>query len=87
MTMPHRIERMAAQTWEVIGGDILTLMEEQGMKPIVDRATVIECVCDASYMKTHGNDEEAYNFWNNLPTYDAKMEAVKGAFPHLKYGW
>lgn len=85
--MKERIERMASRTWEVIGGDILTVMEEQGMTPIADKETVIECVCDASYMKTHGGDEEAYTFWNNLPTYDAKMEAVRGAFPFAKYGW
>jgi len=85
--MKKRIERMASRTWEVIGGDILTVMEEQGIKPIADRDTVIECVCDAGYMLTHGADKEAYTFWATLPTYDAKMEAVKGAFPHARYGW
>ncbi len=85
--MKKRIERMAYRTWEVISGDIFTVMEEQGMKAVLDRATVIECVCDADYMLTHGGDEEAYKEWSKLPTYDAKMEEIKGAFPHLKYGW
>jgi hypothetical protein len=47
----------------------------------------MEAVSDASYMMYHGNDREAYDFWNNLPTYDAKLEAIKGAFPHQRYGW
>lgn len=85
--MKDRIERMATRTWEVIGGDILTCLAEQGLPEVVGKDEVIECVCDASYMKTHGGDEEAYTFWNNLPTYDAKMEAVRGAFPYSKYGW
>ena len=85
--MKERIERMASVTWDVIGGDILTVTEEQGLNPVIDRETVIECVCDASYMKTHGGDKEAYDFWNNLSTYDAKMEAVRGAFKFRRYGW
>ena len=85
--MKDRIERMASRTWEAIGGDILTVTEEQGLPPIVDRETVIESVCDASYMKMYGKDEEAYKFWNDQLGFDEKMEAVKGAFPHARYGW
>ncbi len=85
--MQTRIEKMAYRTWEEIGGDILTVMDEQGIKPVADRATVIECVCDADYMLTHGNDPEAYKEWSKLSTYEEKMEAVKGAFPYKTYGW
>ena len=85
--MKDRIERMAYQTWETIGGDILTCMAEQELPEVMTKDQVIEAVCDASYMKTHGHDIEAYDFWNNLPTYDTKMEAVKDAFPYETYGW
>ena len=85
--MKKRIERMAYRTWEVISGDILTVMEEQGLKPVLDKAVVIECVCDADYMLTHGGDEEAYKEWSKLPSYDAKMKAVEKAFPYKTYGW
>lgn len=85
--MKDRIERMAYRTWEVIGGDILTCLAEQNLPEVMSQDEVIEAVCDASYMLTHGDDKEAYTFWNNLPTYDAKMEAVKGAFPYKSYGW
>ena len=85
--MQERIEIMARRTWEAIGGDILTVLEEQGMKPIIGRDELLECVSDASYMKMYGDDKEAYTFWNNLPTYDAKLEAIKDAFPHQRYGW
>ena len=87
MKMKERIERMAYRTWETIGGDVLSCLAEQGIPEVITRDEVIETVCDASYMKTHGDDPEAYKYWSNLPTYDAKMEAVKGAFPHKKYGW
>jgi len=85
--MKERIQAMARLTWDYIGGDYLTVTEEQGLEPVLDRETVVEVVCDASYMKTHGQDEEAYNVWNKIPTYKEKMDVVKGAFPFEKYGW
>ena len=87
MEMKDRIENMARRTWEVIGGDVLTCLAEQELPEVMSREEVNEAVCDASYMNTHGNDPEAYVFWNNLSTYDAKMEAVAGAFPFKTYGW
>jgi hypothetical protein len=87
MNMKERIELMARRTWDVIGSDMLTALEEAGETPIMDKETVIELVCDASYMMIHGGDKEAYTFWTNLPTYDAKQEAVRTAFPHQRYGW
>ena len=85
--MKERIEYMAARTWDVIGGDILTCLGEQGLPEVMPRNDVIESVCDASYMKTYGGDQEAYDFWNNLPSYDDKMDAVRGAFTFERYGW
>lgn len=87
MEMKDRIERMAYRTWEVIGGDVLTVLEECGESPVMPRDHVIEAVCDAGYMKTYGDDAEAYEAWSELSNYKAKMEAVKGAFPYKTYGW
>jgi len=85
--MKERIEVMAQRTWQSIGSDILASLEESGMPAIMGRDEVIEVVCDANYMQTYGCDKEAYKFWTNLPTFDAKMEAIKSAFPHQRYGW
>lgn len=87
MEMQERIERMAYRTWEVIGNDVLTCLAEQNLPEIMTKDEVIESVCDASYMLTHGGDKEAYGHWNALPSYDAKMAAVKPAFPYKTYGW
>lgn len=83
----ERIIEMAKRTWDVIGGDTLRCLEEEGVDPVIPREEVIEVVCDAGYMKMYGNDKEAYEVWNKLPTYDEKMAAVKGAFPFEMYGW
>lgn len=85
--MIERIHRMALRTWDTIGGDCLTCLEEAGEKPLMTKEDVIETVCDASYMQTHGGDKEAYDHWNALPTYEDKMAAVEEAFPFARYGW
>ena len=85
--MKERIESMAQRTWTSIGADILRALQESGRPQVMSRDEVIEVVTDASYMQTYGCDKEAYTFWNNLPNYEAKMEAVRGAFPHQRYGW
>ena len=87
MEMDERIKRMALATWDVIGGDCLTALAEVGNRKLMKKDEVIESVCDAGYMKTYGNDLEAYEYWSNLPTYEAKMEAVEPAFLHEYYGW
>ena len=84
--MIKRIHIMANRTWEVIGGDILTLMEEQGEGNSITKDGVVECVCDASYMMYHGNDKEAYEEWNKLEWND-KEKVVSDAFPFKRYGW
>ena len=85
--MNKRIEIMALKTWDVIGSDCLKVAEEMGKQPIMTQEEVIEVVCDAGYMKTYGEDKEAYEYWSKLPTYEAKMEAIKPAFSFAKYGW
>lgn len=87
MEMKKRIEQMAYQTWQVIGGDILTCLAEQGLPEVMTKNEVIEAVCDADYMRMHGGDKEAYEYWKKLPGYKERMEAVKGAFPYKTYGW
>jgi len=87
MEMKERIERMASTTWDVIGGDILQLLEDAGEPPILTRDEVIQTVCDASYMEVHGQDKDAYAVWDHLPSLKKKLEAVSGAFPCERYGW
>ena len=84
--MIDRIHRMANRTWDVIGGDILTVMEEQGEGNTLTKDEVIECVSDASYMMYHGGDKEAYEEWNKLG-WDDKAKVLKDAFPFATYGW
>ena len=84
--MVDRIHRMANATWDTIGGDILTVMEEMGEGNVMSRDAVIESVSDASYMMTHGHDKEAYEAWNKLK-WKEKEKILKGAFPFERYGW
>jgi len=85
--MKERIERMAESTWQSIGGDILSALEEAGEEAEMPRDHVIEVVCDADHMLTFGRDKEAYAVWKELPTYEEKIAAVEGAFPYHQYGW
>lgn len=85
--MVKRIQRMAIKTWDIIGNDVLSTMEEEGLDPILDQSEVVECVCDASYMLTHGGDKEAYKIWDNIKDYENQMNIIQEAFPHMQYGW
>jgi len=85
--MKERIEKMALRTWDIIGGDILTCLEEAGKSAVMKRNEVIEMVCDSGYMQMYGQDKEAYDYWNKLPNWEAKMDAVKDAFLFKTYGW
>ena len=84
--MEKRIQRMALRTWDVIGGDMLTVLEEQGEDPVMPQADVVEVVCDADYMLTHGNDKEAYEVWKQLP-FLKQTEVVSKVFTYSSYGW
>lgn len=85
--MNKRIQTMALRTWDAIGGDCLTVASDMGKEPVMTKEEVIEVVTDAGYMKMYGDDPEAYEYWNNLPNYEAKMEAVRPAFSFATYGW
>ncbi len=87
MDMKKRMELMALKTWDVIGGDCLTVLEEMDDRNYMTKDEVIEVVCDAGYMKMHGGDKEAYEYWSKLPNYDEKMKAIESAFLHERYGW
>ena len=83
--MQKRIEEMARRTWDSIGGDVLTMLEEQGEPPIMKRLDVVQMVMD--YLYQYGQDKEAYKVWKKLPGYDAKEQALLSAFPYETYGW
>ena len=83
--MQERIERMAQKTWDVIGGDALNGLEEQGKRPVMKREHVVQMVMD--YMDVYGGDKEAYETWKALDGYEAKEAALMPAFPYETYGW
>lgn len=80
--MKKRIHAMAKRTWDIIGDDIL---EGNGFRDIPGKE-VAEVVCDADYMKTYGNDPEAYNEWKKL-YYTKQTEIIEEAFPCARYGY
>ena len=84
--MVERIQRMAITTWDIIGGDMLTVMEEMGEGDVMSQDAVIECVADADYMLTHGRDKEAYEAWKKLK-WKEQDKILKDAFPYKRYGW
>lgn len=87
--MDSRLIGIAKDTWDTIGGDILQSMEEMGEKASMPRSHVIEVVCDADYMFSHGRDPEAYAYYLYLrdkqPSHLNKV--MKEAFPYKTYGW
>lgn len=85
--MRERVQRMALRTWDCIAGDCLRALEECGEEPVMSKNDVIETVCDAGYMKMYGGDEEAYQWWSTLKTYELQIEAVEPAFKFERYGW
>jgi len=85
--MKKRIIIMASKTWNAIGADILTSLEEAGEDAVMPQSHVVEVVCDADHMQMYGQDKEAYEFWKNLPTYKEKDKVVGEAFPFGTYGW
>lgn len=84
--MKERIIIAAIKTWDTIGGDCLRCMEECGETPIMSRKDVIETVLDAGYMKTHGEDKEAYQELQKL-SYEEQIVLLKEAFLAPRYGW
>lgn len=84
--MAKRIQTMARQTWDMIGGDVLKCIEENSMKARMPRSHVVEVVCDAGYMALYGDDKEAYEFWKTLSFFQQEKYVAK-AFSSKYYGW
>lgn len=86
--MEIRIENMASRTWDAIGYDCLVNdMGEPDESVTMSRDEVMEIVADAGHMKMYGNDKEAWEAWQKLPSYEKKLEAISGAFLYEIYGW
>lgn len=89
--MDERVKSMADQTWGIIGGDVLDSLKfsDSKHKETMKRSEVIEVVCDADYMFTHGDDPEAYAYYmylrDNHPKHRNKI--MKEAFPYKTYGF
>lgn len=83
--MDKRLQRIASQTWDIIGGDILVCVG----KSSIPRADVIECICDADYMWIHNNDHEAYAYYIYLRDNHEKhlAKVMKAAFTFSRYGY
>lgn len=84
--MEKRIIDMAQRTWQKIGGDYLIALSEEDLEPTMPREDVIEVLMDASQMKTHGEDDEAYMWFKDL-SYKKQIVLMKKAFPLDYYGW
>lgn len=81
--LDERLMRIANMTWQTIAGDIFDCIGKDSMK----RSEVIECVGDADYMFTHGNDPEAYAYFLYLFHNNEKhlQKVMKQAFPYRSY--
>lgn len=71
-------------TWDEIGEDILSLLDEEEQK-VLEREDVVYAVADADYMFYHGKDVEAYRLWKSIPEKD-QMSLLEEAFPAKYYG-
>jgi hypothetical protein len=84
--MQERIKRAMHNTWDAIGGDALTMVQECNGRDYMTKAEVIEMVCDAGYMDMYGEDKEAYKVFDQL-SYDDMKKLGKEAFTYKRYGW
>jgi hypothetical protein len=92
--MEERIIRALHHVWDMIGGDVLTsIAEEQRLLGIskynaeLPGNHVAEIVGDADHMRTHGDDDEAVEFYYSL-SWDQRSALRKKAFPSkFKYCW
>lgn len=81
--MEQRIIRAANRTFQVIGGDLLNLVQEMGGGSI-KQIEVIEAVFDADRMKMYGGDDEAYLATKDM-SWDELVKLGKKAFPYKTY--
>jgi len=85
--MEQRIVRAMLRTWDEIGGDTLTMLEEADEPAVLPKDEVIELVIDAGRLRVFGGDDEAADELYNLPSYEEKVEIGRKAFTFEKYGW
>jgi hypothetical protein len=85
--MEQRILIAMQRTWDVIGCDTLTMLEEAGEPAVLSKDEVIELVIDADRLREFGEDKEATDTLYNLPSYKQKVEIGRKAFPFKKYGY
>ncbi|MBU1173177.1 MAG: hypothetical protein KKD44_26735 [Proteobacteria bacterium] len=83
-----RVIRALNRTWDIIGGDVLRLLEENDENPVLPRSHVAEIVTDADHDLMHGGDEEAIKEFHKLK-YNGKAwnAIIKEAFPYKRYEW
>lgn len=83
--MNHRIIGMLQTTWDQIADDVLALNDGES----VERAEVIEMVCDADHYATHGGDAEAaQEFCSLLQKNHVLVNSLtRTAFPDEWYGY
>lgn len=85
--MQKRIQIMMGRTWDIIGSDVLEACEiAETSGGSIRRSEVIEMVCDAGRMKMYGNDDVAYDIFNQLSS-GARNAISKIAFPYKTYGY
>jgi len=84
--MRKRARQCLLTTWDAIGGDVLTALEEAGQSAEMPRDHVIEVTLDADHYVAHGRDPEAAEFIKALD-YRGKIQLGMEAFEHEVYGW
>jgi len=74
------------RTWDVIGGDVLQCMEQQGEEPVIKRDDVIEMCME--HVRSYGQikDKEILK-WLDTAGYDLITKSVKPYFKYARYGW
>ena len=77
--MLNRIKIMANRTWEYVAADWLELCGGSCSK-----TEVMEVVMDADRMLNHGEDKEAYEFYNKLD-YRIQERIIKSVFKYSRY--
>ena len=81
-----RIKRALQRTWDVIGSDMLTSLQEAGQAEEMTRDHVIEVVCDADHLESHGDDRKIVDVFRELVDVD-RLAICKLAFPFESYSW
>jgi hypothetical protein len=83
-----RIARAMNATWQTIGGDVITAMQEGENRDYVTKDEFIECVTDANYMDSYAHDPEACKWVDELykADYDGAFKQLRKLFKFERYG-